>query len=501
MSERYVAPGPVDLVGFLCLASANGLEVEPAERRLGVTFPTVLREYLSRRGVERISPAEEPLLDMSAFRVEDGHLILGGGEGYAVGVALSELDREDPPVALREGEEWVPMAGKLSHFLLAGIDQRLRACHVPRRILPFAARDCYTACPNLEPRELLDELERPDPEWQDEMEEEEEEWSGFGSLILQNVTYPYDEKGKLVLPEGLEAFLRAHLLEIEDAPRALAVDLATMTLYSARFGEDGGFESLLQVRPQHSAQIRPQPTAEPFELVCRSVDETLDTLAREVHDPALAYTLSLLPGLPEGVRPLAQQEGRRYAYRSIQLFLELFEGKKVPFQLGRRLDEDFVAASGLRNEGELSVLWSVRPLNANPFPWSPALAFDGAEPQAAPAALEGFLKEALYKPYSYILLNRYTFLARKMVTPGEFSRATADWTEEERFALLSFLRKALRAVLERLFTCIQEGKLTVWVGGGDLLERCPAPLEQLPGWLAYYRRPSLDFLDTGFWKQ
>ncbi len=491
MSERYVAPGPVDLVGFLCLSSANG--VQPMEG-----LPGLLAQFLSKRGIERIAPAGGLLLDQGDFRREGDRLIIGGGEGFDLALPLDPL-QEDPPVEVREVEgEWQPLAGQLSHFLLAGIDQRIRACHVPRGIQPFAKRDQYTSCPNLEPRELLPELKGPSPEWVAEIEAEGGTWSGWGTLTLQNETYFYDKRGKLQLPEGLEDFLRENLLDIQDSPRALAVDLHTMTLYSAWFGEDGGFESLVQVRPQLSARI-PYRATEDFPLICQSVDETMDLLAHKVHDRALAYGLSLVPALPERVRPLGVKELRYYSYRAIQLFLERFV-EKGPFQLGRKIEGRFLPASGLRNEGELSVLWSIHPQNASPFPWKPTLPRAEKE-EPAPAALEPFLKETIYRTRDYILLNRYTFLARKMVTQAEFCRLTEDYTDQERLALLTLERELLDAVLECIFTCVQEGELTITVNGKDLLTLCPDPLTHLPAWTRHYRRTSLDFLEEGKWKK
>lgn len=489
MSERYVAPGPIDLVGFLCLSSANGVEVS------GPELPGLLAEFLSRRGLECISSDAGPLLDMGAFRREGEYLVIGGGEGFSLGLPL-DLPGEDPPVLVKEeGGDWEPLAGSLSHFLLAGIDRRVRSCGGWRRSQAYVPGSYYHTCPNLEPRKLLGDLTAPDwpspEEW-----EEEEDWYPMTALTIQNVTYPYGEEGRLQLPEGLEDFLKAHTLDLEGDSLALAVDLATMTLYSARYGADGGYESLLQVRPCLSAQIPYQGT-EDFPLICRSVDETMDILARKVHDPALAHALALVNGLPQRVQALARKEMRYYSQRAVQLFLERFE-EIQPYRLGRQGEEGFIPASGLRNEGELAVLWSRRPQNANPFPWQPALPRVG-EDLPAPARLEPFVEEVLYRCRDYLLLNRYTFLARKMVTQGEFSKLTEDYTDEERFALLSVYREMLDGVLECLFTCIQTRELTVRIKGKDLLDLCPDPLSALPGWRRHYCRKELDFLDGEKW--
>jgi len=57
--------------------------------------------------------------------------------------------------------------------------------------------------------------------------------------------------------------------------------------------------------------------------------------------------------------------------------------------------------------------------------------------------------------HDYNLLNRYSFLARKIVTKEGFSVRTQNYTAEERLALLLFYREMADGVTERIMDCLE----------------------------------------------
>ena len=86
----------------------------------------------------------------------------------------------------------------------------------------------------------------------------------------------------------------------------------------------------------------------------------------------------------------------------------------------------------------------------------------------------------------------------QLIVEEEFRRLEQPVEDDVQRALE---RELLDAVLECIFTCVQEGELTITVNGKDLLTLCPDPLTHLPAWTRHYRRTSLDFLEEGKWKK
>ncbi|MDE6364685.1 MAG: hypothetical protein K2L86_10595, partial [Lachnospiraceae bacterium] len=145
-------------------------------------------------------------------------------------------------------------------------------------------------------------------------------------------------------------------------------------------------------------------------------------------------------------------------------------------------------------------LWYGHHLKAAPPLWSPSFVRKTKEKETAPEGVEPFVKEFIYRVHDYNLLNRYSFLARKIVTKEGFSLRTQNYTEEERFALLSFYREMADGVTERIMDCLERKVFSIRIKGKDFCSLCENPMAHLEGWIYQYERDSLRFLDEGRWQ-
>jgi hypothetical protein len=99
-------------------------EVAAGERRVGVTFPRVLREYYRRVGRhQQVSEGMNHLLRSDAVYVVNDGLVFEeeNQQYYFSGAALCDLGCEDPPVVQgNRGEDvWQPESKRLSDYLLS----------------------------------------------------------------------------------------------------------------------------------------------------------------------------------------------------------------------------------------------------------------------------------------------------------------------------------------------------------------------------------------------
>ncbi len=229
----------------------------------------------------------------------------------------------------------------------------------------------------------------------------------------------------------------------------------------------------------------------------------MNKLAEQIHDPVMARCYMNIFTLPERVRRLADEELHTWLANTIGNFLDIFE-KNRSWKLGIRESGRFVKCSGLKERYEpeaLPTLWYGHHLKEDPRFWTPAYRRGVKEErEAAPKELEPFLKELIYRGHDYNLLNRYAFLARKITTNEGYSKRTENYTEEERFALLSFYRQIADGVMERIFDCLERQVFSVQVGGKDFVKLCSNPLAHLEGWMNQYERKDLAFLEEGIWK-
>ena len=122
------------------------------------------------------------------------------------------------------------------------------------------------------------------------------------------------------------------------------------------------------------------------------------------------------------------------------------------------------------------------------------------EKETAPEGVEPFIKEFIYRVHDYNLLNRYSFLARKIVTKEGFSVRTQNYTAEERLALLLFYREMADGVTERIMDCLERKVFSIRIKGKDFCSLCDNPMAHLEGWVYQYERPSFRFLDEGRWQ-
>lgn len=508
IKQTYKELTPVEIMEYLCFDSANGFREEAVaqqEADLGISFPGVLRNYLLRAGMECIS-ARKPVFLLSSFRNQEGYLVLGSEERGLIGILTEDSVKEDPAVYVQVSPgNWRLLAESLTAYLMMELDQRLREARKFDYVEYHTERpERYYCCTHLESWELTGYMDSSAvyhaggrQEYPPRGEEwgEEKEWEDF--ILVGSVEYEYHNDG-MICPQELRETLGRNSIPVSEQMYKLGIcfDGETDTLYSAHLMPDGRFESLLQVNSGLTVRLCRAVSAQ--KLHC--AEELLTILAKEVHDPVMAYCRTRLDTLPEKVSSLAEAELHIWTADVIGDFLKLFD-KKDPWKLGVLDSNIFVECSRLSRQESLTDLWSVRHLKADPQPWNPSLtrASGGGEP--APAQLEPLVKELIYRVHDYNLLNRYSFLARKMVTNGNFSKLTEDYTEEERFALLFFYREILDGVMERLFACLEKRLFIIQVGGQEFLKLCPEPVDKLGGWLRWYGRKNLDFLDDGKWQQ
>lgn len=318
-------------------------------------------------------------------------------------------------------------------------------------------------------------------------------------ILLEDLTkdnppvYVRDVQGNWDCPQELKDTLLEKSVTLPDRPYAIAICLEEETgiFYSAHVLRDKRkFESLLQINTgfsdaeQHCAQ------------------RLLSQLEQEVHAPVLAYCLAKLPLLPQNVRKLAEEELRSHIAETIGNFLELFENNRS-WKLGVCASDKFIACSGIdqRTQSQpLPDLWFGHHLKAAPPLWTPSFVRKIKEKETAPEGVEPFIKEFIYRVHDYNLLNRYSFLARKIVTKEGFSVRTQNYTAEERLALLLFYREMADGVTERIMDCLERKVFSIRIKGKDFCSLCDNPMAHLEGWVYQYERPSFRFLDEGRWQ-
>ena len=224
-------------------------------------------------------------------------------------------------------------------------------------------------------------------------------------------------------------------------------------------------------------------------------ERLLAVLAERVHNPVMAHCLTKEQLLPENVRLLADEELHTWLANTIGDFLALFDKNKT-WKIGIYVSGTFIECSKFEENGVEELLqdaWVGRHLKSDPPFWAPSFTRSIKKGQEAPKALEPFVKELIYRVHDYNLLNRYAFLARKIVTNSRFSNLTKNYTEEERFALLSFYREIADGIMECIFDCLEKKVFSIRLNGKDFLELCNNPLVHLEEWMYQYGRKSLEF--------
>lgn len=502
----------VEIIETLCQGAANGFGdsvLKAQEEKLGLRLPAVLRSFLLRAGRERICGREKEFFMPEQFQVEGGYLLLGKSGGRSQGILLEDLTKDNPPVYVRDVQgNWDLSAASMEDFLLYELDRRIRKTKTANQSLgslgPYYYCEfllCREWTPYMDASEVADrfylyaqtcaeEVCRRNGAWEDEEDDEDDEdWENEG--------WEDDEQdfcGKhWDCPQELKDTLLEKSVTLPDRPYAIAICLEEETgiFYSAHVLRDKRkFESLLQINTgfsdaeQHCAQ------------------RLLSQLEQEVHAPVLAYCLAKLPLLPQNVRKLAEEELRSHIAETIGNFLELFENNRS-WKLGVCASDKFIACSGIdqRTQSQpLPDLWFGHHLKAAPPLWTPSFVRKIKEKETAPEGVEPFIKEFIYRVHDYNLLNRYSFLARKIVTKEGFSVRTQNYTAEERLALLLFYWEMADGVTERIMDCLERKVFSIRIKGKDFCSLCDNPMAHLEGWVYQYERPSLRFLDEGRWQ-
>ncbi|MER5892166.1 SMI1/KNR4 family protein [Streptomyces sp. NPDC001876] len=131
-------------------AGTRAEEMEQAEKVLGLTLPTSLREAYSLIGTRHdLTGNQDPLLQPSELFVHDefgGVLVFRGeNQGCAFwGVRLRDLDQDDPPVFVQSRDGWVPFLERvslawveliLSETLLGREERLYNACELPAGLI------------------------------------------------------------------------------------------------------------------------------------------------------------------------------------------------------------------------------------------------------------------------------------------------------------------------------------------------------------------------------
>lgn len=485
----------VEIIETLCQGAANGFGesvLKAQEEKLGLRLPAVLRSFLLRAGRERICGREKEFFTPEQFRVEDGYLLLGKtGSRSQTGILLEDLTKDNPLVSVRDVQgNWNLSAASMEDFLLCELDRRIRKTKTANQSLgalgPYYYCEfllCREWTPYMDASEVSDSFDvqtcaeevcRRNGAWEDE---DEQDFCGKH----------WD------CPQELKDTLLEKSVTLPDRPYSIAICLEEETgiFYSAHVLQDKQkFESLLQINTgfsdaeQHRAQ------------------RLLSQLEEEVHAPVLAHCLAKLPLLPQNVRELAEEELRSHIAETIGDFLELFENNRS-WKLGVCVSDKFIACSGIdqRTQSQpLPDLWFGHHLKAAPPLWAPSFVRKIKEKETAPEGAEPFIKEFIYRVHDYNLLNRYSFLARKIVTKEGFSVRTQNYTEEERLALLLFYREMADGVTERIMDCLERKVFSIQIKGKDFCSLCENPMAHLEGWVYQYERTSLRFLDEDRWQ-
>ena len=519
---------PIEIMDYLCNNSANGYqkdEVIQLEGQLGFVLPTVLRQFLLKAGKECICVGEKKIFSLSDFKKQEEYLIIKKiAKQGKLGILLNNISEDNPTLYIQNKQGgWNIFAENIESYLIIELDRRIRKAGESGD--NSMRRYWYTNCPcqelttymqpseiyifqeepNLEeeegPLEELGEeefLEDLDSDWDEDEDWDEEdldsEWDedwdeeDLGSeWDKEDTDGDWDEEDKEFLVGDLKNFLFARKVSLLQAPYSISIcwDEETSSLYSAHFPREGqGFISLLQIKVDRAVHY---------------IEQFLCVLAEGVHNPVIAHCLIKEAALPETVRRLADEELHTWLAGTISDFLELFE-KNNSWEIGIYVSGKFIECSKSKDmEEPLSIYWFGRHLKAEPSAWEPSFIRAVREKQEAPKNLEPFLKELIYRVHDYNLLNRYAFLAKKIVTDGRFSNLTKDYTKEERYAMLSFYREIADNIMECIFHCLEKKMFAIRLNGKDFLELCSDPFVHLEGWIYQYERESLAFLDKGSW--
>lgn len=523
----------VEIIEYLCQGSANGFRkvyLDRVERRLGLPLPAVLRDFLLRVGRERVCIGEREFFSPASFRKREGYLVIGSIEGAGIiGISLEDTEKEDPPVYLRNvWGRWDALTESMEAYLLVELDRRMRRTKIARY---QEHADCaghlsrYFYCKwlmykeqawDMDPSEVFvpvekwDDIfpEKDDGDWEDWEDDEapdgegnpedDEDWD-YGEDLNDDEDWDADEAPEgdgetVIIPQELKDFLSENKVSYIAAPYCIAIcrEEETGILYSACFPKnDRRFASLLRI------------SASDISNRDRYAEKLLNELAEKVHSPVMGHCLKKLFLLPEGVRELADEELHIRVAGWIDDFLEIFE-KNRSWKLGVCESDRFIRCSGVGDweKGEtLPTIWYCHHLKEDPPFWNPAYRRRiKEEEEAAPKELEPFLKELFYRAHDYSLLNRYAFLAGKIVKKEGYSKRIENYTEEERFALLSFYREMADGVMERILDCLEKRIFSIRIGDRDFTEFCGDPTAHLAGWMNRYERKDLAFLDEGCWR-
>lgn len=473
-TPRYCSLTPIEIVEYLCQNSANGYreeEVTAKEQELGISFPEPLRTYLLRAGRECISIRRKEMFPLHAIEREGSYLILGETDQGAIGIQCDAVSESDPEVFIREFfGDWSLLEESITAYLLLEIDRRIRELEANEYLDIDADEDDqkllvhYFYCQHFTIKELA---------------------AKEGDLFGGNI----DEISE-TLQNNTNFVTRASYLI------GFCLDRETNLLYCGHLAQNGSIGSLLQVNSQSTRYLYEKVSLERLKVI----EALFAILAREVHDPVYAYCIQKRDALPERIYHLANEELHNYILATIGKFLALFDQKKTPWKLGVPVSENFVQCSGLSDWVPLEDLWWGHHLKAAAEPWEPTLTRTATDGEPASEHLEPLVKEIIYQLRDYSLLNRFAFLSKKIVTNGRYSKLTADYTNIERFALLSFYRDMLDGVVERLFDCLERRLFTIHVKERDFVSLCPNPTAEVSNWLRWYRKKELDFLDTGYWE-
>ncbi len=504
--NKYRMITPLELLDHLCNHSANGYRESfliQLEQKWNLILPASLRQFLLEAGRERVCAGMKSIFSPDSFRKQGNYFIVGQAAGKRrIGVSLDRVSETNPPLYVENSEEeWDFFAESIDAWLMVELDRRIRKAKRSECI--EYSMEQYFCCTNLLCKEWISVIE---PSEHGNFFEENREWSSEEDDDLEDMDDEEENDGEypreiVKNKEEVVSCLLAESVSLPDVWYSVAfcMDEETGILYSARFSQkEQRLVSLLQINDKKTEC----PDDPVLAMAPWYVEKLMRGLAEGVHNPVLAHCLTKESALPKAVRSLADKELHIWLINTIDNFLKLFE-KNKSWKLGVYISDTFIECYhlGKRARGEsMEDLWFGRHLMADPPAWSPA--FTRVEKgEEAPKDLEPFLKEFIYRVHNYNLLNRYAFLARKIVTPGGFSKLTENYTEEERFAFLSFYRDIADGVIECIFHCLEHKVFAVRVGGKDFLELCENPAAYMGGWMRQYSSESLDFLERGHWQK
>lgn len=496
MNKKYKTITPLEIINLLCNHMTNGYRessLAQLEHKFNLTLPYSLRQFLLGAGKECICAGMKAIFSLDFFQKQGDYFIIGEAAGQGLlGILMDTMSEKNPPLYIKTRKNtWDFFVETIDMWLITELDRRIRKAK-QAEYMDYPMKR-YFCCTNLLCQELVHYMEPSrysiSPENNklfSEDEYKEYNWEIQGDLVEHK--------------KELKDFLLVERIALPDAWYSVAICMEEKTkiLYSARFSpKEQHFISFMQINYPKTAF-----TEDPNLSIASSyVEKLLYGLAENVHNPVLSYGLTKKMLLPKQVRSLADQELHTWLASIIGDFLKLFE-KNKSWKLGIYISDNFVECYHLGKQvmGEsLEDLWISHHLIAEPPLWTPTYtkAENGEE---APKNLTPFLKELIYKVHNYNLLNRYAFLARKIVTPDGFSSLTAHYTEEERFAFLSFYRELADGVIETIFDCLEKKIFSIYIDDRDFIELCENPTAHMGGWMRQYSRESLDFLDAGHWQ-